>query len=84
MYKYNEEISISKDQWKEILWDANIVKDSDRKLILRIYTKPNNRASASELSIEDGIHSSSYNSPIWNLGKRIIENLDIDIPWMKT
>lgn len=81
MYKYNEKINISKEQWKKILLDNNIVKDSDRKLILRIYTKRNHRISATELAKEAGVHPASYNSSVGYLGKRIIKSLDINVPW---
>lgn len=83
MYKYNEKINISKEQWKELLLDKSVVRDSDKKLILRIYIKENHRVSATELSKEEGVHPSSYNGPVGYLGKRIIEHLDIDIPWLK-
>lgn len=82
-YKYNEKINISKEQLKEVLLDKSIVRDSDRKLILKIYTKENHKASATELSKEEGVHPSSYNGPVGYLGKRIIEYLGIDIPWLK-
>jgi len=83
MFKNNEKINISTKKWKEILLDKSIVRDSDRKLILKIYTKENHRASATELSEEEGVHPSSYNGPVGYLGKRIIEYLGIDIPWLK-
>ncbi|MGL4991889.1 MAG: HNH endonuclease [Sarcina sp.] len=78
--KYNESIDISKEQWKRILQDNNITFDKNKKLLIRIYNKEDNMATAKELTIEEGKYGSSYNTMVVAWAKRIIKELRIEAP----
>jgi len=68
--QYSDPIDISKEQWLEMLSNADIFKEEDIELVMKIY-KMGGQAAASELAEIDNKHPSSYNSGVVALAKRI-------------
>ena len=81
--EWNDKIDITKEQWKEIFLNENIMKNFNKDLILRIYKKPNFMATATEIANDEGRKPSSYNSAVGALGKRIVQHLKIQPPRQK-
>ena len=76
--KYVTDLGIATTQWRNLLDDPDVFKDSDIELLKRIYMHDNHAATATELSVQDGASSSSYNAPVVALAKRISSALNLD------
>jgi len=81
--KWNDPISIDKEQWKRMFLNIDLVKSFNKELILRIYDKPNCMATATEIAKDMGQQPNSYNSAVGQLGKRIAKYLKIEPPRQK-
>ncbi|WP_053284797.1 HNH endonuclease [Clostridium botulinum] len=81
--EWNDKINITKEQWKELFLNENIIKDFNKDLILRIYKKPNYMATATEIANDEGRKPNSYNFAVGALGKRIVHYLNIEPPRQK-
>jgi 5-methylcytosine-specific restriction protein A len=78
--EWNDRINITKEQWKELFLNKNIIKDFNKDLILKIYKKPNYMATATEIANDEGRKPNSYNFAVGALGKRIAHYLKIEPP----
>lgn len=52
--KWNNPISIDKEQWKRMFLNIDLVKSFNKELILRIYDKPGCMATATEIANDRG------------------------------
>lgn len=82
--EWNDKIDISKEQWKEIFINDELIKPYNKDLILRIYEKPNYMATATEIAEDEGKLPNSYNSAVGQLGKRIAKHMGIEAPRQKS
>lgn len=81
--KWNDKLNITKEQWKELFLNENIIKEFNRDLILKIYEKSNCMATATEIANDEGRKPNSYNFAVGALGKRIAHYLNIEPPRQK-
>lgn len=81
---YRQDLGISKEMWREIYFDKNIISDQDREFLEWFYKEYEGKASASQLTKPYGKHSSSYNRKVGALGKRVANYFNIEnIPQKK-
>lgn len=73
---YNEDV-FSKNEWLELLTDPLIFNEDNLEMLL-IMHEMGGGATASQLAESLGKHSSSFNSPVGALAKRVYENTGID------
>ncbi len=74
---YVTEIGVTVKQWKALLEDSNVFKEEDITLLKRFYLSDNHATTCHDLSIQDGVKSSSYISPVVALARRISKALDL-------
>ncbi|WP_216830317.1 AAA family ATPase [Alkalihalobacterium elongatum] len=74
---YVTEDQISLETWSELLSDRSIFKESDLIYLHKMY-ELGGEASATQLASALGKHFSSFNTPVVQLAKRIIEATGID------
>ena len=65
------ESAITKESWIEMIKDSDVFHDGDIELIKRFYLNDNHASTCYDLSILDGVHPTSYISPIVSLAQRI-------------
>lgn len=77
---YNQNVSISKEDWKALLTNIKVVTVNNLDLLLRIY-EIGDEVGPKELSQEVGYSSTyPYKEVVTALGKRIKSKLHIDVP----
>ncbi|MGL4875338.1 MAG: HNH endonuclease [Clostridium sp.] len=77
MKRYKNDLGVTKDMWKEIYFDDDVIKEEDRKFLEEICFEYNGKASATEMTKPYGIHTSSFNSRVGALGKRVANYFNI-------
>lgn len=70
--EYVRKAKLNQKEWKELLINKNVFRESDIEFLKRIYKKDNHAATPKELSIEDGVAAQKYNWPVVKLAKRIL------------
>ena len=75
--KHIRESKIDTSTWQKLLTNEKIFRDSDIDFLKRIYKKDNHASTCKALSIEDGVLPQSYNLPVVNLVKRVLEEVDL-------
>src|SRR6056297_3072781 len=78
-FDFDIPIDISTEKWVDMLRDKSIFYEKDLRLVLKMHEKGGG-ATAKELSLEDGVHSSSYNKPVVALARRITDNAKCQVP----
>ncbi len=73
--EYVAELDISTEQWITLI--KTVFSPSDIDLVKRIYLFDNHAATCTELAAQEGKTSSSYNSPVVQLAKRIAKELNL-------
>lgn len=68
---------ISEDEWVKLISDPEIFYEKDKNLIKRIYLGDDHAVTCYDLSVQDGVHPSSFISPVVSLAKRIARAKDI-------
>lgn len=74
---YVTNIGIKICQWEELLQNRAIFSNDNIELLKRIYLFDNHAATCKELSIQDGVSSSTYISPMVALSRRISKHLNL-------
>lgn len=72
---YVAELNISTEQWITLI--KTVFSSSDIDLVKHIYLFDNHAATCTELAAQEGKTSSSYNSPVVQLAKRIAKELNL-------
>lgn len=71
-YDYADgQISLSCEQWKDILQDASLVSQKDISFLLLIYLSDNHAATCTDLGKQMNKHPTSFIAPAVGMGKRI-------------
>ena len=65
------ESSITKESWMEMIKDNDVFRDKDIELLKRFYINDNHASTCYDFSVLDGVHPTSYISPIVSLAQRI-------------
>lgn len=79
-----EPINITKEQWIRLLEDRDIITENDVQLLRLIYNCPDYRATGSQLAqLLRMPHHAPLNRQVGQLGKRIVEKLNILAPKQK-
>ncbi len=75
--EYAKKSKLTIKEWKELLNNEEVFRESDIEFLKRIYKKDNHAATCKELSIEDDISPKKYIWPVVKLAKRIIREKEI-------
>ncbi|MGL4742448.1 MAG: HNH endonuclease [Sarcina sp.] len=78
--EFNEDVNITKDKWKELLLNAEVVKKEDLNLFMVMYNKKNYACTGIELEHDTKIKYNTYNLRVGRLGKKIVKYLNLDAP----
>lgn len=83
MKKFNNKINITKEQWKDILFNNSVVKPEDRELLFNCYISENQTITAYDITLKlNKKGPMSYNSPVGYLGKRVLSHFNISADWV--
>ena len=69
--KYAVSLKIKQAEWVDLLEDEDVFFDSDIELLKKIYLEDNHATTLYDLSIKDGVPSSTYIPQVVGLAKRI-------------
>ena len=76
--EYVTDLSVTKEQWLDLIDDSAIFHDSDIELLKKIYLHDNHAVTPSDLSLQDGVSPTSYIAPVVALARRITDALGLD------
>ena len=76
--KYAVSVKIKQSEWVELLKDTDVFYESDIDLLKKIYLEDNHATTLYDLSIKEGVHSSSYIMPVVSLARRISKAMNLD------
>ena len=68
---------ISKDEWINLLNDTEVFYDKNLDLLKRIYSEVDHATTCYDLSVQDGVHPTSYIPHVVSLAKRIAKKENI-------
>lgn len=71
-------ISVTINQWKELLQNPNVFTEKNIALMKRFYLADNHACTCYDLGIEDGVSPSTYIKPVVALARRISAELGLD------
>lgn len=74
----NAKQKISTETWKELLHDETVFKESDLVYLQKMY-ELGGQATPTQLATALEKHVSSFNSPVVNLAKRVLESTGLDV-----
>ncbi|WP_187444773.1 AAA family ATPase [Rossellomorea vietnamensis] len=75
----NSQDNISSEKWLELLNNNEVFTEGDFVYLHKMY-ELGGEATASQLAVELGKHHSSFNTPVVQLAKRVIEATGINVP----
>ncbi len=79
MKTWEDKIDISKDQWRDLLSNEEVIKKEDFNLLKQVYFSKNHMATGSQLAkLMDMGHHGPLNLQVGRMSKRIIERLNVE------